>query len=60
MATNNKPANQLRCGYIEATIWQNSSEKGRISPEHGAMGLRTVSMTLRRWPLWLIKQPLMP
>jgi len=28
MATNNKPANQLRCGDIKATIWQNVSEKG--------------------------------
>jgi len=23
-----KPANQLRCGNIKATIWQNVSEKG--------------------------------
>ncbi len=28
MATNNKPANTLRCGNIKATIWQNLSEKG--------------------------------
>ena len=28
MAANNKPANQLRCGNIKATIWQNVSEKG--------------------------------
>ena len=28
MATNNKPANRLRCGNIKATIWQNSSENG--------------------------------
>ena len=28
MATNNIPANQLRCGNIKATIWQNVSEKG--------------------------------
>jgi len=28
MATNNKPANQLRCGNIKATIWENSSENG--------------------------------
>jgi hypothetical protein len=28
MATNNKPANTLRCGNIKATIWHNSSEKG--------------------------------
>ena len=28
MATNNKPANTLRCGNIKATIWQNASEKG--------------------------------
>jgi hypothetical protein len=28
MATNNKPANTLRCGNIKATIWMNSSEKG--------------------------------
>ena len=28
MATNNKPANTLRCGNIIATIWMNSSEKG--------------------------------
>ena len=28
MATNNKPANTLRCGNIKATIWQNISEKG--------------------------------
>jgi hypothetical protein len=24
----NKPANQLRCGNINATIWENISEKG--------------------------------
>jgi hypothetical protein len=31
MATNNKPANQLRCGNIKkATIWENTSEKGPI------------------------------
>jgi hypothetical protein len=28
MATNNKPANRLRCGNIKATIWENTSEKG--------------------------------
>ena len=28
MATNNKPANQLRFGNIKATIWENTSEKG--------------------------------
>ena len=28
MATNNKPANQLRCGNIKATVWENVSEKG--------------------------------
>ena len=28
MATNNKPANMLRCGSIKATIWENTSEKG--------------------------------
>jgi len=28
MATNNKPANSLRCGNIKATIWENTSEKG--------------------------------
>ena len=28
MATNNKPANTLRCGNIKATIWQNVSERG--------------------------------
>jgi hypothetical protein len=28
MATNNKPANQMRCGNIKATIWQNVGEKG--------------------------------
>jgi hypothetical protein len=28
MATNKQPANQLRCGNIKATIWQNVSEKG--------------------------------
>ena len=27
MATNKQPANQLRCGNIKATIWQNVSEK---------------------------------
>jgi hypothetical protein len=26
MATNNKPANMLRCGNIKATIWKNASE----------------------------------
>jgi hypothetical protein len=28
MVINNKPTNQLRCGNIKATIWQNVSEKG--------------------------------
>ena len=28
MATNNKPANTLRCGNIKATICENSSENG--------------------------------
>lgn len=28
MATNNKPANTLRCGSIKATIWENTSENG--------------------------------
>jgi hypothetical protein len=28
MATNNKPANRLRCGNINATTWQNVNEKG--------------------------------
>jgi hypothetical protein len=28
MATNKKPTHTLRCGNIEATIWQNVSEKG--------------------------------
>lgn len=28
MATNNKPANTLRCGNIKAMIWENTSEKG--------------------------------
>jgi len=28
MATNNQPATTLRCGRINATIWQNVSEKG--------------------------------
>jgi hypothetical protein len=28
MTTNKKPANQLRCGNIKATIWENTSEKG--------------------------------
>ena len=28
MATNNKPANTLRCGNIKATIWLNVSENG--------------------------------
>jgi hypothetical protein len=28
MATNKQPADQLRCGSIKATIWQNSSEMG--------------------------------
>jgi len=27
MATNNKPANTLRCGNIKATIWQKVSER---------------------------------
>ena len=30
MATNNKPANTLRCGSIKATIWENVSEKGPL------------------------------
>jgi hypothetical protein len=28
MATTNKPANQLRCGNIKATIWQNNGPNG--------------------------------
>ena len=58
MATNNKPANTLRCGNIKATIWENTNEKGlftqrpsptrsRISPGRGATELRLVSVTLR-------------
>jgi hypothetical protein len=47
MATNKQPANTLRCGNIKATIWQNVSEKGGISPGHGATGLHSVSMILR-------------
>ena len=47
MATNNKPANTMRCGNIKATIWQNVSEKGRINPGRGAMRPHSVSMTLR-------------
>ena len=27
MATNNKPANTIRCGNIKATSWQSTSEK---------------------------------
>jgi hypothetical protein len=46
MATNNKPANRLRCSNIKATIWQNVSEKGRINPGRGATGLRSVSVNL--------------
>jgi hypothetical protein len=45
MAINNKPANTLRCGNIKATIWQNVSEMGGISPGRGAMGPHSVSMT---------------
>lgn len=30
MATNNKPANTLRCGRSNATIWQNVSEKSPL------------------------------
>ena len=48
MATNNKPANTLRCGNIKATIWQNVSEKGGISPARGAMEPHSVSMTSKR------------
>ena len=58
MATNNKPANTLRCGNIKATIWQNVSEKGpffsttcsrrfKDQSGRGAMGPRSSSMTLR-------------
>jgi hypothetical protein len=36
MATNNKPANRLRCGNIKATIWQNVSEKGPFKDQSGA------------------------
>ena len=35
MATNNKPANTLRCGNIKATIWQNVSEKGPFKDQSG-------------------------
>ena len=28
MATNDKPANRLRCGNIKATIWRNVIENG--------------------------------
>ena len=45
MATNNKPANRLRFGNIKATIWENVSENGGISPGRGAMGLHSVSVT---------------
>jgi hypothetical protein len=56
MATNNKPANTLRCNNIKAMIWQNSSENGpcfvttfsahsRISAGRGAMHHPLVFMT---------------
>jgi hypothetical protein len=58
MATNNKPANTLRCGNLKATIWQNVSEKGpffattfsrpfKDQSRECAMGRRSVSVTLR-------------
>jgi endonuclease YncB( thermonuclease family) len=31
MATNNKPANTLRCGNIKATIWQKDKYKRKIA-----------------------------
>ena len=31
MATNNKPANTLRCGNIKARIWQNNGPMGPFS-----------------------------
>ena len=30
MATNNKPANTLRCGNIKATIWQNAQRERSV------------------------------
>ena len=31
MAINNTPTNQLRCGNIKATIWENAARRARSS-----------------------------
>jgi len=48
MATNNKPANTLRCGSIKATIWGNTSEKGPFF----ATPLSAVQGSIRRVAQW--------
>jgi len=75
MATNNKPANTLRCGNIKATIWHNVSEKGPFfsttfsRPFKGQFrawrnGTSFGLMTLRPLSAWRVKprsgSPLMP
>jgi hypothetical protein len=49
MATNYKPANQLRCGNIKATIWQNVSEKGPFFSATFSRPFKDQSGTWRNW-----------
>jgi len=59
MATDNKPVNQLRCGNIKATIWENTSENGPFiwtifsrpfKDQSGAWRVRSRSgLTLTPW-----------
>jgi hypothetical protein len=41
--SNNKPTHTLRCGNIKATVWQNVSENGKISPERGVVETVAIS-----------------
>jgi hypothetical protein len=47
MATNNKPANTLRCGNIKATIWENTREKGPFFSTAFSRPLKDQSRTWR-------------
>jgi hypothetical protein len=61
-----QPANTLRCGNINATIWKNESQNSpffstnflvlsRIKPANGATVRPSASLTLRRSLLWLFR-----
>ena len=51
MATNNNPANTLRCGSIKATIWENSSEKGLFFATTFSRPFKDQSGEWRKWDI---------